>query len=289
MEDRGLIIEDKSKAKHYLTYIGYYRFTGYCVPFQRTDPALPPHTFQPCTTFQQVLDCYVFDRELRLLALDAIERIEVAFRTVISNTMCEKYGPHWFLNKNHFDNNQYFDQRRFLKELGNKLNKKRSQKFIRNYYAKYNSPKYPASWMMIEILSFGDVSKMYANLKLENRKEIAKVIGPSEKVLKSWMQALNDLRNDCAHHSRIYDRVFHSRPKIAKHHKSHIKQNGLNDGRFYAQALMMSELLKTISPESQWNQKLESLLSKYQSIPIQSLGFPSTWKEYEFWGLHPTS
>nr|NQU90751.1 Abi family protein [Bacteroidota bacterium] len=36
------------------------------------------HTFFPGITFDRVLKTYLFDRKLRLLVFDAIERIEIA-------------------------------------------------------------------------------------------------------------------------------------------------------------------------------------------------------------------
>ncbi len=78
LRSRGLIIEDSAKAEHYLQHINYYRLRSYLIPFEANSTT---HTVRPETSFDSVLELYVFDRELRLLLLDAIERFEVALRT----------------------------------------------------------------------------------------------------------------------------------------------------------------------------------------------------------------
>jgi abortive infection bacteriophage resistance protein len=118
---RGLIISDTERAVHFLKFIGYYRLSGYALPFQIKEEILSSssHTFKPGTTFEMVLDLYFFDRELRLIVMDAIERIEVAVRTCISNTMCQKYGAHWFMDKTRFHQGFKYDE--FAQDLQEEL------------------------------------------------------------------------------------------------------------------------------------------------------------------------
>ncbi|MBY0451293.1 MAG: Abi family protein [Cyanobacteria bacterium] len=283
LQERGLNVEDLDEARHYLTYIGYYRFSGYCLPFQSNEQK--PHLFKEGITFEQVLRCYTFDRELRVLVMDAIERIEVAFRASVSNGMSISIkNPFWFLDSRYFEKSDYWEHKDFLQELKNRIEKKRNQRFLKSYYGKYSN-EFPPSWMIVEVLTLGDVSKMFASLKLEYRKAIARTMAFDEKIIKSWMQVITDLRNDCAHHARIYDRLFNSRPAIAKKHKEHLRQNQLNNDRFYAQAIVLFDLLTMVSPESKWNSRLQKILEKYSEISLKTLGFPESWTNYEFWGL----
>ena len=87
---RGLIINDVISAELYLQHISYYRLSAYMIPFQGTKDV-----FNADTTFEKIVDLYVFDRELRLLVLDATERIEIAVRSQIIYQMAHKYGSHW--------------------------------------------------------------------------------------------------------------------------------------------------------------------------------------------------
>ncbi|TCM65052.1 Abi-like protein [Acinetobacter calcoaceticus] len=103
-QERGLIITDYERANRYLGFIGYYRLSAYAIPFQLSKA--PNHQFKNNTTFDDLLNLYIFDRELRLLVMDAIERIEVAVRTQISNIMCTHYNnAFWYTDGQHFDYN----------------------------------------------------------------------------------------------------------------------------------------------------------------------------------------
>ncbi|MHB1348730.1 MAG: Abi family protein [Desulfobulbaceae bacterium] len=97
---RGLLIPDRSRAERYLSVISYYRLSAYSLPFQTGNP---DDQFKPGCEFEDILGLYVFDRQLRLLILDAIERIEVALRTRMTNVLATHHGPHAYLDPNVFD------------------------------------------------------------------------------------------------------------------------------------------------------------------------------------------
>lgn len=96
LKQRGLVFTDDARVAHYLTHIGYYRLSAYWLPFELPAPAGAPrsHAFQPGTTFEQVLSLYIFDRQLRLLVMEAMERIETAIRTHWAHALAKRYGPH---------------------------------------------------------------------------------------------------------------------------------------------------------------------------------------------------
>lgn len=86
LKKKNLIVNDIDLTSHYLTTIGYYRLMIYFKPYL-IKTYNSEDGFKPNISFDDVLQLYIFDRELRLLVSDAIERIEVTFRTAISNTM----------------------------------------------------------------------------------------------------------------------------------------------------------------------------------------------------------
>lgn len=73
-----MTFHDRERAEHYLRELNYYRLAGYWL---RRESDHGSHTFEPGTCFEDVLADYVFDRELKLLVLDAVERLEVSVRT----------------------------------------------------------------------------------------------------------------------------------------------------------------------------------------------------------------
>lgn len=275
LESRGLIVPDRERACHYLEYIGYYRLTGYFVYFQGGDSS---HTFRHGASFDQVIDHYVFDRKLRLLLLDAIERVEVALRAAISDEMSLTNGPHWFTDSGMFVDG--FDHEQFLRRLDGVIRENQHQKFIKHYRRNYNEPPYPPSWMVFEILSFGTVSRLYRNLgSADRRKAIAKRFGVDHHLLESWVHGITYTRNLCAHHARIWNRVFIIKSKVANRHKALVP----SQNKVYAQAVVLYDLLKTVSPGSEWNDRLASLLTEHPAIPLRPMGFPEGWQASPFW------
>ena len=100
---RGMQVGDRGLALDYLERIGYYRLSGYWFAFRersgpivllgeggtkprkiKTDTLLFDQ-FKAGATFQNAVDLYVFDKQLRLLTMDALERIEIALRVDVSH------------------------------------------------------------------------------------------------------------------------------------------------------------------------------------------------------------
>lgn len=102
LKRRRLIIPDEARAAHYLSFISYYRLRAYWLPFEVPTSQDGDHALRKGTTFEDVLSLYVFDRELRLLTLDAIERVEVALRAQWAHHMAIQHGPHGYLDQKHY-------------------------------------------------------------------------------------------------------------------------------------------------------------------------------------------
>jgi abortive infection bacteriophage resistance protein len=168
--DRGLDIPDHQQAKIHLNFIGYYRLSAYALPFQSGGNDLDRHHFNFGTTFEQVLDLYIFDRKLRLLVMDAIERIEVAIRAVISNVASIKYSPHWFLKPELFERNHDSCLTQLKKDI-NHDNPNKQERFVKHYYANYTEPELPPSWMIMEVLMLGTLSKLLRKISQETHWE----------------------------------------------------------------------------------------------------------------------
>jgi abortive infection bacteriophage resistance protein len=282
MRNRGLVIDDEIDAKQHLMFIGYFRLAGYALPFQLNYNESGTHTFLPNVRFEDIVDLYTFDRELRLLVIDALERLEVAVRATISQVMSERLGPHWYLLRESFVPS--FDHDEFLKHLKNEIGHDHARKsvrqtFIQHYYDKYTDPQSPPSWMIFEVLSLGSVSKVFKNITRENQKPIANVYGLDSSIFSSWLHALSYLRNLAAHHQRLWNRKYTIRPMVAKK----VANDLATQDRFYAQAVMIQVLLETIAPTSDWGLNLTELFEKFPSVDIKRMGFPNAWSKRALW------
>ena len=308
LTDRGLIVPDAATAQAGLTHFGYYRLSAYALPFQDKTQAGKP--FKPGTTFQQVLDLYRFDRELRLLVIDAIERVEISVRSQIVNTLCMTHGAHWFLDAAHFQ--PKFDHGMFLRKIEDDFGVKtgaggvkilpmrpHSEAFIAHYYQKYGDPYLPPFWMVAETLTLGSLSKLYEGLRDNaTRNAVAGVYGVNEAVLVSWLRSLTYLRNLCAHHSRLWNRDFAIKPLVAHKLGTLLAPfpKTLPDGRtiqvqppsrFYALAVVLFDFLTVVSVGTVWNERLATLLDSHAFVDPMAMGFPTNWKTEVFWKFPP--
>ena len=279
---RGLTIADEERARHYLRFVGYYRLAGYALPYQVNYNADGSHRFLDGVSFEDILDLYVFDRKLRLAVMDAVERIEVAFRAQFSQTMSELHGPHWFMDTAHFIPSYRHDKfiARIKDDIGHDTSRAAMrQTFIKHYYDEYGDPELPPSWMVFEVLSFGTVSLAFKSLTRQNQKLVAKAFSLDGAVLASWLHALSYLRNLAAHHQRLWNRTYTIKPIQAKHYATELSDTT----RFYAQAVMAEVLLKIVSPDTHWAQRLADLLAEHPKVRADRLGFPADWRNRPLW------
>jgi abortive infection bacteriophage resistance protein len=289
LSSRGLIIKDKQAAQHYLKFISYYRFCGYGIEFEAT-PINEEKCYRQGTTFEQILDCYVFDRKLRLLVIDAIERIEIAVRTVIINELALVHGAHWYLDGmlflkrfKHSELLQAIEKETLYRAQDGSIQHKKRERFIQHYFDKYSHPKLPAVWMVAEVLSLGTWSIIFANLiDREDQKIICRHFGISYVVMTSWLHSLTYLRNLCAHHSKLWNRSFTLRPLVANDYRHQLE----NNSRFAAQAAILKIFLDIISPDNGWASHLRALIKQHPMIDVKRLGFSENWESDSFWGWH---
>jgi abortive infection bacteriophage resistance protein len=273
LQQRGLTIEDPKEAAHYLSFIGYYRLSGYWLPLTLKHQN-GTHDFKPGVTFTNVLDLYKFDRELRLITMDAVERIEVAFRACLSNWMCERGGPHWYFDQRYFHSApaMWEFRRKVMDETGYREDgpPKPRDVFLSHYFSKYGAPPLPPSWMIAEVLSISAWSKAYENIKLrEDKKQIAKHFGLDPRILESWIHCVSYVRNLCAHHSRMWNREFTIRPMVANEFRAELSANS----RFYAQAFVIRVLLERACPNTKWWERLHDFVAQRSSGDRAAMGF----------------
>ncbi len=281
LKQRGLVFNNEQKAAHYLSNISYYRLRAYTYPFQ--DNTDPNHLFNKNVSFEDVIDLYVFDRRLRLLVLNAIEKIEIALRTKIIYEFSLSNGSHWHENANMYRNNVHFNKN--INSLYEEVDRS-SETFIEHYKNTYSNPAYPPAWMSLEVISLGLLSKLFANLiNGPEKKKVAKEFGlPNPIILESWIHAFASLRNICAHHSRLWNRRFTIVPKIPKNTvHQFISNRNIFDNKLYAQLCCINYIFSIISPNSNFVKDLKTLLKTCSLVDCKEMGFPLNWENEFIW------
>ena len=168
----------------------------------------------------------------------------------------------------------------------------RKENFLRHYLSKYDSPKLPPSWMMIEMLTWGELSHLYVGLKSNQaKKQIAQNLGLHAEVLESWLKSLNDVRNLCAHHSRLWNKEHGRSIKIPTSNAIQWLQQPIilsntairYEKRTYMLLVAIQTLLYKISPNSTWAKRLKDLIEQYPSLSKANMGMPELWHQDPFW------
>jgi abortive infection bacteriophage resistance protein len=277
LQQRGMAIDNPREAAFYLQHLNYYRLAAYWLPFE-ADHAR--HTFRPGTRFTDVLAHYTFDRELRLLMLDAIERIEVSVRSTWAYELAHRHGPHAHLDARLAGNPERW------RELLDKTRKevdRSDETFIRHLKRTY-AEALPPIWAVCEVISLGTLSQWFNNFAPRaTRGAVARVYGVDERVLASWLRHLALVRNTCAHHSRLWNRAFTILPMVPRHEPAHLV-SGWNAGsrRLYNTLVITLHLMDVIAPQHHWRARLKDLLGR-PGIALAAMGFPAEWAQRAIW------
>lgn len=277
LQQRGMLIPDTREAAFYLQHLNYYRLGAYWLPFEADHAS---HRFRAGTTFSDVLNLYIFDRELRLLVLDAIERIEVSVRSQWAHEMAHRHGTHAHLDgalaRNPFHWQTNLDKLR--------LEVQRSKETFMQHLLTTYSESLPPVWAVCEVMSLGLLSAWYTNLKpLQTRIAIASPFDLDERTLQSWLHHLSLIRNLCAHHARLWNRKFAVTPQVPARKPARLQHEFVRGSRrLYNTLLILVHALDVIAPGHQWRSRLKDLLHKH-AVSLVAMDFPADWRQRPIW------
>lgn len=301
LQERGLEIKDEQRAIKHLNNISYYRLSAYMLPYKKSKNGIIQDNFIEGATWSDVYDLYVFDRKLRILVFDIIERLEISIRTQIIYQLSEKYGSHWQDNRDIFKalkekQLQYgtvvtmdvFSE--IQNHIKQQLNSNKAEVFIEHYRNKYSSPENPPSWMCLEVMYFNHLSKICAGLK--KRSDISGIsehFGLPPDIFCSWLHTINYVRNLCAHHSRLWNRDLNIVPKRLSFSKSKIwltNPKTVQRSKMYYFLSMLNYLLQTSNPNSSFKLRLYELLDDYKHVVNhRAMGFLQDWDKEKMWNF----
>ncbi|MFA6928695.1 MAG: Abi family protein [Lentisphaeria bacterium] len=315
---RRLVVTHRTKALEYLERIGYYRLSGYWFPFRERSgtccPLIAPigrkkfkrgdtdrfvlDTFKEGASFQNAVNLYVFDKKLRLLTMDALERIEIGLRVDISHSLGKKDSFAYLKPELLFDGfAKKLDEKTGLTEHHEWLSKQAAlisrskEEFIKHNKSKYGFPL--PIWVVCEIWDFGTMSTLFAGMMEVDQDAIAKKYGVSNgRVFASWLRSLNYLRNVCAHHSRLWNHNIVDQPKL-----SHLGEVTWIDpfhgnaphslARPFLLLCIAKHLLSIINPCSEWGKRLKLLLLEFPDLQhlglnLAGMGVIDGWEQWDW-------
>lgn len=296
LKDRSLIIDDTIKAERYLSNIGYYRLSAYWLPYElptTNGSKSRNHQFKPNTHFDEILDLYIFDRKLRLLVIEAIERIEVAVRTQWANALSlATSNPHAYLDASLFKDpwQHYKDISKIVRDI-----EASHETFVTHYTSTYSEPFLPPIWAVVETLTLGALSRWYASTKDNTaRAKVSKALGmPTVEIMESVLHCLTLIRNICAHHARLWNRKMTMQLPNIKRLKNDIQTEDVTDKtgniqqqprrEIYNYLIVMISMMKTINPTTTWVNRLAELIKTTSVAQQNAMGFPTDWQSKPIW------
>jgi abortive infection bacteriophage resistance protein len=221
-------------------------------------------------SFNKLADIYMFNARLRQILFSLIEEIEITLRCNISNFISIKYGNLSYENEEKFQNRLY--HRNLLHELEKEVGRNNTS-FVKNFKYNYEEGKLPF-YAVIELFSFGMLSKFFGNLKPEGKKAIAKGnynIGYT--YFESWLNSISFVRNICAHYGRLYNVKLVKQPLLYKEYKE------VSNYRIFAVILCMKNIIENEMLWLSFKNELLALVEKYStSINLEYIGFIDGWE-----------
>lgn len=277
---RGLSA-DRSVLIERLKAVSYYRLSGYWYPFRNPDD----DSFKPGTTINKIWKRYTFDRRLRLLVMDAIERVEVSVRTSLVYHLSHAHGPFAYTDYTYLPNITSKSHDDFLQKITNET--VHSQEvFVAHFKDKYGDSHTDLPlWMVSEVMTFGMLLTLFRGVATSIKQTIAGEYRIPDRVLESWLRALNGTRNICAHHGRLWNRELGYKPLIPKKNK-HPEWHDpviISNNRIFAILTILKYFMNLIAPQSKWPERFAHLLTEYPEIPLLPMGFPTNWRECVIW------
>ncbi len=300
LEQRGMAVEDRAAALDYLERIGYYRLSGYWYPMRAIDvaaslaqgQAVRSNTFKEGSRFEDVVQLYVFDKKLRLLALDALERIELAVRVDVAHLLGQR-DPKAHENPACLHGNfakkviikgpdaGKTEHQVWLAKFQTLLHRARKEPFVQHNKRQYGTLPI---WAAIEVWDFGLLSKLFAGMQHADQQAVAAIYGaPDGQTFAQWLRSLNFIRNVSAHHSRLWNLNVVERSSVPAGWPA-----ALDNARPFFYFCLMQQLLNVICPNSTWGQRVKELLEGFPSttngvLSLDDLGVVAGWSEAKPW------
>lgn len=309
LTSHGVEIEDRSRAVSVLQAVGYYRLTGYLYPFRESEPDIDDEgrvrirvlsDYRAGTTLRHAKDLIDFDRRLRLLVMDGVERIEVAVRMRIGYVLGRR-SPFAYEDQACFTEAftaESTDARdpapskhvQWLRRI-NERKTRSDEQFVEHFRDKYDD-RMPV-WALTEVLELGHLSVLYRGLRQQKAEEIALAFGvPTKKIMASWLASLNYVRNVAAHHSRLFNRKLQHAPARPQAGLipvlDHLRDEETAKGVFgtYNALAAIAYFLRAIDPNTGWAKQMAELLREFpasHALTIQSMGAPRDWESFDLW------
>ena len=274
-DDHHLSISDDKSAEEILKKVNYYRLSGYGIGLKEINNK---ELYKDHITIEHLFKLYCFDSQFKNNLMRIIEQIEIEFRTQIAYHLSIKYGADVLMHDENFVNRTNKEGQTIYcvinSNLEKEIDRQRNKPFVKHHIEKYNH-KFPI-WVSVELMSFGILSSLFSILKYEDQKVISNYYNTSPEYLKNWILCLVEVRNICAHYTRLYNMPLKENPRLYKEYIQYVARQN----KVFPILLIIKRMLNS---NEQWISLLKDLKKtfvKYNGFfNFSFMGFPNNWED----------
>lgn len=129
-------------------------------------------------------------------------------------------------------------------------------------------------YALVELFSFGTLSKFFKNMKNEDKKMISSTYNVGWTYFESWIESIAYVRNICAHYGRIYNAKLAKRPTLYKQYS----RLNIDNSHIFSTLICLSHLMPQDVHWLSFVDQIELLIENYPYVKIELMGFPDNWK-----------
>jgi abortive infection bacteriophage resistance protein len=265
--DQKLVLVDREYAMSFLNDVSYFRL------IKAYSLGLKPKNgdYNDGVTFEQIVELYKFNCNFRQALFSDIERVEVNLRCRLANYFSSKYGVLGYENKENFANADYHSE--FIDDVAQELKRNAKSPFVKNFQNNFKDSKVPM-YALVELFSFGTLSKFFKNMKNEDKKAVALTYNIGYTYFESWIESIAYVRNLCAHYGRLYNAKLSIIPMLYKQYSG----VGIDNIRVFGVLLCIKHLVPHDIHWYDFVDQIELFIEKYPHVNIDTMGFPEDWK-----------
>lgn len=281
-----------------LMEVGYQRLSAYWLPFSDAHGGVH-------VDFDTIWYLYCLDCRLRALLLEALSRIEVTVRNRLVHFFAEEYGAFGYLKRQNLPHAGLDVWRKWSKKQRDAASASKA-KLVTDFFLKYSDKRLPI-WIACELMDFGSTVVLFGSVEQQVQKKTSRSLGINNpRILHSWLRALNDVRNACAHHNRVWNRAWVKQPSLPQNEvcwtarystqsecwepvprtsSGNIIESAFDITKTGVMLTICKVLLDKIDAESDWSNRVKALLKSDAMTPstLSWMGLPSHWQEHPLW------
>lgn len=275
LKSRNLSVKNEEAAKAFLLNNNYYRISGYSLTLRENDD------FKNIYDFQDIVDIYKCDWEMRYCILKYLEIIEVRIKSLYAYEFAQLYDAYDYKNGRYFDDEQKHQE--IIEKADIQKEKRLQHEAYLKHYVNDLQSEIPI-WAYVDLFTISDISFLYSISRSELKKKISSYYGLNhtrKDLLSAYLKSMTIIRNICAHGGRLYNRLFEQKPSLSKNEKQLLikgDNNNIDNAHLYGYILIMRRLLLT-EEFAALKKGIIKISSDYSFVDMKYYGFRNDWTE----------